>query len=39
MPRSLFLRTILLGVLLALRNGGQLAFLADGRRRARRATR
>jgi hypothetical protein len=39
MPRSLFARTILAAALMALKNRVELAFLADGRRRARRATR
>jgi hypothetical protein len=39
MPRGLFARTILAAALMALKNRVELAFLADGRRRARRATR
>jgi hypothetical protein len=39
MPRSVFLRTVFVAVLMALKNRAQLAFLADGRRRARKATR
>jgi hypothetical protein len=39
MPRSVFAQYLALAVLMALKNRVELAFLADGRRRARRATR
>jgi hypothetical protein len=38
LPRSLFARTCTLFVLMAVKNRVQLAFLADGRRRARKAS-
>jgi hypothetical protein len=38
MSRTRFAQHLLLAFLLCLRNAGQLAFLADGRRRARKAS-